>query len=183
MTLWQSGGLAFGFVVYAVAWLWGGRPERFGVAILLLSGLLASRANAWPVGGLYPGFAIADVASFLIFGWWCLRSERWWPMVAASGLGLTVLGLILRLVEPTLSHDAMVSAHIGLGYVFHLALLFGVWESWLAGERPAGLAAWAKAARLTAARRDRRAGPPDPTRRSAVSAMTPSDPPTKTFIP
>lgn len=161
MTLWQSGGLAFGYVVYAIAWFRGGRPERFGAGVLLLSSLVASRANAWPVGGFHPGFAGSDIASFLIFGWWCLRSDRWWPMVVASALGLTVLGLFLRLVEPALSHDAMVSAHIGLGYVFHLALLLGVWERGLAGERPAGPAAWSKAERATAARRGRRVARPD----------------------
>ena len=169
MTLWQSGGLAFSYVVYAVAWLWGGRPERFGVGVLLLNSLIASRAYAWPVGGFYPGFAVTDVASFLIFGWWCLRSDRWWPMVAASGLGLIVFGRVLRLVEPALSHDAMVSAHIGLGYVFHLALLLGVWERGLAGEGPAGSAAWFKAKRATAARRRGRrpTAPPAPPRPSA----------------
>ena len=79
-----------------------------------------------------------------------------WSMVAASAYGMIVLSQGIRLMDPTFSHYAMVSAHIGLGYVVDVALLVGVWERWLAGEPAAGPAAWAKAARLTAARRRKR---------------------------
>ena len=153
MTPWQSGGLAFGFVVYAIAWLRGGRPERLGAGVLLFGGLLAGPANAWEIGGVYPAWVALDGAILLLFVWLCFRAERWWPMVAASGYGMIVLSQGIRLMDPTFSHYAMVSAHIGLGYVVDLALLVGVWERWLAGEPAAGPAAWAKAARLTAARR------------------------------
>ena len=150
MTLWQSCGLAFGFLVYAVAWFGGGRPERFAAGVLVLISLLASQANAWYVGGFYPGFMVLDGASVLIFGWLSLRSDRWWPMVATAGFGLIVLGHLIRQIEPAaLSHYAMVSAKIGLTYVTDLAVLLGVWERWLAGEPPAGRAAWAAAARRT----------------------------------
>ena len=153
MTPWQSGGLAFGFVVYAIAWLRGGQPERLGAGVLLFGGLLAGPANAWEIGGVYPAWVALDGAILLLFVWLCFRAERWWPMVAASAYGMIVLSQGIRLMDPTFSHYAMVSAHIGLGYVVDLALLVGVWERWLAGEPAAGPAAWAKAARLTAARR------------------------------
>ena len=156
MTPWQSGGLAFGFVVYAIAWLRGGRPERLGAGVLLFGGLLAGPANAWEIGGVYPAWVALDGAILLLFVWLCFRVDRWWPMVAASGYGMIVLSQGIRLMDPTFSHYAMVSAHIGLGYVVDLALLVGVRERWLAGEPAAGPAAWAKAARLTAARRRKR---------------------------
>ena len=153
MTPWQSGGLALGFVVYAMAWLRGGRPERLGAGVLLFGALLAGPANAWEIGGVYPAWVVLDGAILLLFVWLCFRAERWWPMVAASAYGMIVLSQGIRLMDPTFSHYAMVSAHIGLGYVVDLALLVGVRERWLAGEPAAGPAAWAKAARLTAARR------------------------------
>ena len=156
MTPWQSGGLAFGFVVYAIAWLRGGQPERLGAGVLLFGGLLAGPANAWEIGGVYPAWVALDGAILLLFVWLCFRAERWWPMVAASAYGMIVLSQGIRLMDPTFSHYAMVSAHIGLGYVVDVALLVGVWERWLAGEPAAGPAAWAKAARLTAARRRKR---------------------------
>ncbi|HEY0600655.1 hypothetical protein [Brevundimonas sp.] len=161
MTLWQSGGLAFGYLVCAVAWFRGGRPERFAAGVLVLGGLLAGPANAWRVGGVFPLWLALDGGSLLIFVWLAFRSDRWWPMVAASSYGLIVLAQAIRLTDPTFSHYAMVSAHVGLGYVTDLSLLFGVWERWLAGEQPRGPAAWATAQRLTAARRQREPYGPD----------------------
>jgi len=155
MTLWQSGGLAFGFMACLVAWFRGGRPERFGAGVLLLGGLLANPANAWEVGGVYPAWVALDGASFLVFAWLCFQSDRWWPMVAASGFGLIVLSQVIRLMDPTFSHYAMVSAHVGLGYVIDLALLVGIFERWLAGEPATSRAAWARAARATATLRGR----------------------------
>lgn len=153
MTLWQSGGLVFGYLVYAVAWFGGGRPERFGAGVLILGNLLTSEFNTWDVGGFYPGIMMLDVASLLIFGWLCLRSDRWWPIVVAAGGGLIVLADAIRLLDPALSHYAMASAKIGAAYVVDLALLVGVFERWLAGEPAAGAAAWMKADRAIAIRR------------------------------
>ena len=160
MTLWQSGGLLLGHVVCAVAWFRGGRPERFGVGLFLLANLLARPANAWVVDGIYPAWVVLDGAILVVLCGLCFRSDRWWPLVAASAYGLMIFGQIIRLMDPTFSHYALVSSHIGLGYVVDLALLFGVWERWAAGEPPVGPAAWAKANRAAAARRGRPARPP-----------------------
>ncbi len=153
MTLWQSGGLVFGYAVYAVAWLWGGRPERFAAGVLLVFGLLTDPANGWSLGAYRPGFMAMDSAVFLALGWLAFRSDRWWVLVAAAGSALIFLAVVLRLLNPGLSHDAMVSAKIGLAYVIDLALLLGVWERWLAGEPPAAGAAWARATQVTQARK------------------------------
>ena len=156
MTPWQVGGLLFGFVAYAVAWAWGGRPERLGAGVLLFACLLSSLSYRWEIGGLYLAAMAQDSVRLLIFGWLCFRSDRWWPLVTTAALGLMVLMYVIRLLDPAFSHFAMASGHVGLGYLIDLALLLGVCERWLAGEPPAGPAAWAKAARATAARRDRR---------------------------
>ncbi|HYD28289.1 hypothetical protein [Brevundimonas sp.] len=153
MTAWQSGGLVLGYFAYAVAWVRGGPPERLGAGVLLLACLVANHANGWEVGDLYPGFIIMDSAIFLVFGWLNFRSDRWWTAVAAGAAGLIVLGHVIRLLDRSFAHGAMVSAKIGLAYVVDLALLAGVGERWLAGEQPAGRAAWAAANRMTAARR------------------------------
>lgn len=156
MTLWQSGGLAFGYVVYSLAWLRGGRSERFGAGVMLFGNLLMSRVNSWEVGGFYPGIMGVDAANLVIFGWLCLRSERWWPLVVAAGSALIVLAYVIRLLDPALSHYALASAKVGLAYVVDLALLLGVWERWLAGEPAAGPAAWARALRSPPGRPGRR---------------------------
>ncbi|MDQ7813907.1 MAG: hypothetical protein RDU12_14470 [Brevundimonas sp.] len=153
MTPWQTCGIAFGFLAYAVAWVWGGRLERFGAGVLLFSCLLAFLTYQWEVGGHYPVAMALDSVRLLVFGWLCFRLDRWWPFVVTAAIGLMVMGYVLRLLDPTFSHLAMASAHIGLGYLIDLALLLGVFERWLAGEPAAGPAAWAKADRATEARR------------------------------
>lgn len=147
MSLWQSSGYVFGLAAYAIAGLWGGRPERIGAGVFLIMSLLAIPAIALKVRGYYPGMVVIDTAILLTFGWLWFRSDRWWPAVVAAGFGLIVLAHILRLLGAGLSHYAMVSAIVGVEYVTDLALLFGVWERWLAGEEPAARAAWARATR------------------------------------
>ena len=156
MTPWQVGGLLFGFVAYAVAWAWGGRPERLGAGVLLFACLLSSLSYRWEIGGLYLAAMAQDSVRLLIFGWLCFRSDRWWPLVTTAALGLMVLMYVIRLLDPAFSHFAMASGHVGLGYLIDLALLLGVWERRLAGEPPAGPAAWAAADRATAVRRNGR---------------------------
>ncbi|MBI2262366.1 MAG: hypothetical protein HYU62_11980 [Caulobacterales bacterium] len=163
MTLWQIGAIAFGLVAYAVAWSWGGRPERLGAGVLLISCLLSMLAFGWTVGGYAPASMVLDSVSLLIFGWLCFRSDRWWPFVATASGVLTVLMYMIRLLDPAFSQYALVSAHVGLEFLIDLALLLGVWERGLAGEPPAARAAWAEAKRATTTRKARRAKvqPPD----------------------
>lgn len=151
MTAWQVGGIAFGLMVYPVAWFRGGRQERLGASVLLFSCLLSMVVFYWAT----PVFMVLDGASLLVFGWLCFRSDRWWPFVATACGALTALTYVIKLLDPTLSQYALVSAHIGLDLVIDLALLLGVRERWLAGEPPAATAAWAKADRATAARQVR----------------------------
>ena len=76
MTAWQFSGLAFGLVAYAAAWLRGGRPERFGAAVLLIVCMISSIIFTWRIGGFHLPALLLDVGRLLIFGWLCLWSDR-----------------------------------------------------------------------------------------------------------
>lgn len=164
MTPWQVFGIAFGLTVYAVAWFRGGRPERLGAGVLLLSCLFSMAAfyrENW-VSMVLEGVTLS------IFGWLCFRSNRWWPFLATAAGALTALLFVIKILDPGFSQYALVSAFLGLEFLIDLALLLGVWERGLAVERPAGPAAWLKAERATAARRrGRPTAPPFPAPPSA----------------
>lgn len=138
--------MALGLMAYAVAWAWGGRPERFGTGVLVLSTMLSVITYTWEVDGFYPAGMAQDCARFLIFGWLCLRADRWWLLVNTAAQVLLILAWALRLMDPGFSQLALASAGVGLGYLIDLSVLLGVWERWLAGERAEGPAAWAAAA-------------------------------------
>lgn len=125
-----------GLAAYVVGWLKGGHPERFGVTVLLASYALSSVTFRWRIGDFYWASAVEDLTLLLIMGWLALRSARWWPFVAAAALALIMVvhGLTV-LTGGALSAYAAASAHIGLWIVIDTALLFGVLERWLAGER------------------------------------------------
>jgi len=157
VTPWQIVGLWLGLIVYPIVWIRGGRPERLGAGVLLFGYALSSLTFEWKVGGFHLAAMIEDCLLLLVFGWLCMRSDRWWPLVTTASMGLIVLTHVVKLLDPGFSQYAAVSARIGLGYLIDLALLLGVWERRLAGEPPAGPAAWADAARATTARRNRKA--------------------------
>ena len=156
-TPWQVGGMLLGMAAYAVAWIWGGRPERLAAGVLLVTCLLSGLTVRWEVGEFY-WFAMAlDVVRLLMFGWLCLRFDRWWPLVVVAALGQMIFVYAAQLLVPTVTQYAVASALVGLGYLIDLTLLLSVIERRLAGEAPSGSAAWAAAVRATAARRSRRA--------------------------
>lgn len=170
MTPWEIGGIVFGLAVYVVAWFRGGRPERIGAGVLLVTFLTSYLIMDWEIGGFFWASMVQDCVRLLIFGWLCFRSDRWWPLVVTAAYGLAVLAHSLRLVDPGFSQVALASSYIGLGYVIDLALLLGVLERRLAGEAPAAPAAWAKAARAKATRGDGTSYPPDKAGPSAPTA-------------
>lgn len=124
-----------GLAAYGVGWLKGGHPERFGVTVLLASYALSSVTFRLRIGDFYWASAAADVALMLIMGWLAFRSARWWPFVVAAALALILMIHGLTVAAPALSPYAAASAHVGLWILIDTALLFGVLERWLAGER------------------------------------------------
>lgn len=170
MTLWQIAEALLCIVVYPTAWIRGGHPERLGVGLLLLDQLISMDLTFdWRIEHFYLAAVAKGCGLLLVFGWLGFRTNRWWPLVLTAALILVLSTYVLTLTEPALSHFAAASARVGLWSLIHLVLLLGVWERWLAGEPPAGPAAWAKAARATAARRGRKARPAVPRGRSAPS--------------
>lgn len=121
-------------VSITAGWLWGGHSERFGATALLLCWMVFA-PFLWRIGDVYVDSMIEDTLLLLLLGGLALRSNRWWPFVAASAVGLTVLVHVFTIVTD-ISWDAAVSARVGFGLVTYTALLAGVAERWLAGERP-----------------------------------------------
>jgi len=123
------------FAAVVVAWLWGGRPERFGATAMLLAWAVFRNAHVmWLVGDVYIDSTVEDTLMLLAFGWLAVRSNRWWPLVATAASALTVLVHILSMATD-ISWDAAVSARVGLGLLTCATLLAGVAERWLAGEK------------------------------------------------
>ncbi|WP_332658035.1 hypothetical protein [Brevundimonas sp.] len=159
MTIWVAVGVCLGMAAYAVAWIWGGRTERFAAAVMLLHFAVAAMSiiYGWEGAGLYLPRTIADYVRLLIFGWLCLRSDRWWPLLMTAALVLMVVAEVVGLNNPEIAQWGVVSAQIGFGYIVDLTLLLSVCERWLAGEPSARHAAWVRAAAATATRRREKA--------------------------
>lgn len=170
MTPWQIGETWLCILVFAVAWNRGGHPERLATGLLLLDQLLAMDVTFdWRIEHFYPIAILKGCVLVLVFGWLSVSGRRWWPMVVTAALCLILATYVLRLGNPELSHFAAASARVGLNYLIDLALLLGVLERWLSGEPAASPAAWAKADRLTAARREQRNRSPDTANQPATS--------------
>jgi hypothetical protein len=156
LTIWNFVGIWFGLAAYAVAWIWGGRAERFGAGFMIALCMLSFITHKWTIGGLHPGVFIENCFRFLVFGWLCLRSDRWWPFVMTVAVALCVLVHAMAWLDPALSETEAFSAQVGLGYLIDLTLLLSVFERRLAEEAPGGRAAWAAADTATKARRERK---------------------------
>lgn len=123
--------------VFAAAWFKGGHPERFGALVLILAFFVSAVApHAKVLGNLLIYDAVADLVLLGVFVWMALKGERWWPFVAAASMFLTAMVHLAMVLTPNLDTRADMSARMGLTLLLVLALLGGVVERWLAGERP-----------------------------------------------
>lgn len=122
-------------MVFALAWLKGGHSERFGATVLMIAWIVSS-APPVMIGRLQADHAIEDALLMVLFGWMALKSDRWWPLAMTVTLVLTVLVHVAIVLVPDLDHRADIAARMGLGVLTFLSLLVGVFERWLAGERP-----------------------------------------------
>lgn len=158
ITIWGVAGIGLGMAAYPVAWFWGGRPERFAAAVLLLHFAVAimSFIYRWEPLGFQLPRRMDDYVRLLIFVWLCFRSNRWWPFLMTAAMVMAAMVDVVALLDPAVSHWDAASAKVGLGYLIDLTLLLSVFERILAGEPPAGRAAWARVNIATAARRNRR---------------------------
>lgn len=122
------------WTAFAVGWLRGGHPERFGVAALLSAALIEVFIVRWRIGELEAGIAGTQAVLLLIFGRMAFTSDRWWPLAVTGCLMLMIMVHLLTVLTP-LSFVAAMSARVGLWLLLHVILLAGVAERWMAGEK------------------------------------------------
>lgn len=121
------------WVAFALGWLKGGHPERFGVAMLLSGAQIELFIVHWRIGELEAGIAGTQAVLLLIFARLAFRSDRWWPL-AVTGCLVLILMVHTLTVLTTVSFYATQSARVGLWLLLHLMVLAAVGERWLAGE-------------------------------------------------
>jgi hypothetical protein len=124
-------------VILPIAWLKGGHPERMGVVVLLInyvSGIFLQPAR---VGEFMFGLAAADLVLLGVLGWLTLKYDRWWLIGATAAQGLVVLAYLAVLTRPEITARENIVAQWVFGLITLYALLGGVFERWLAGERSA----------------------------------------------
>jgi hypothetical protein len=124
------------WVAIIALWLKGGRPERLTAGVIVLAFPVSYFLHPLRMGPVMVGDAALDIAMTLFFAWLALTRERWWPLVMTGTMVLTLLVHASMLLFPHLDTYSDLSARIGLGILSSLILLAGVFERWLAGERP-----------------------------------------------
>lgn len=123
--------------ILPVAWLRGGHPERAAVAVFLIAFASDPFAQHWQWGRLYIGAAVIDLVVWTILIWLSLRYDRWWLLVATAGQTLIVMSAAVLILTPSLTMRENLAAQWVLSLIPLYALLFGVGERRLAGERAA----------------------------------------------
>ncbi|HVL40658.1 MAG TPA: hypothetical protein VM348_00780 [Brevundimonas sp.] len=103
--------------------------------MIILVYLALGPLQRWVIGDIYVDSIVEGTLEFLFMGWLVLRSDRWWPFVATAATGLIVLVHVFTVVTD-ISWGAALSARVGLELLEYAALLAGVAERWMAGERP-----------------------------------------------
>ena len=122
--------------ILMIGWWKGGAPERSGVLALLVAYLATGLVKTVEVGGLRVGVAAVDVALAIVLIGLAMRHRRWWLLLAAANQILVVMAHVTAVADPTLGLRVSVASRWVFGLVVLYALLGGVVERWLAGERP-----------------------------------------------
>ena len=125
-------------VILPAAWVRGGHPERTGVVVFLITYLSGLFLQSLRFDRFMIGYGIADVFMLTALIWMTLKYDRWWLVVASAAQALSVLSYLTILTQPDLTARQNVAAQWVFGLISLYALLGGVFERWLAGERPAG---------------------------------------------
>jgi len=110
------------FAVVAVAFRRGDRETRVVSCVCLAASLLSALLMTFHTQ-VAVGVAIVDLSVLILFIAVALRTERFWPLWV-SGLQLTtVLGHVLRLLEPGLVNIAYAAAMRFWGYPILLIVM------------------------------------------------------------
>lgn len=124
-------------VILPVAWLKGGHAERMVAVILLANYLVGPFLQPARIGEVMFGLAVADLVLLGVLGWLTLKYDRWWLLLATAAQGLVVLAYLAVMTRPEITARENIVAQWVFGLITLYALLGGVLERWLAGERSA----------------------------------------------
>lgn len=72
------------WAAFALGWLKGGHPERFGVPDLLSGALIEIFIVHWQIGELEVEIAGVQTALLLISSRMAFTSNRWWPLAVTA---------------------------------------------------------------------------------------------------
>jgi len=129
--------LCSALVILPLAWMKGGHAERAAVALLVAAYVSGPFLQDIRVGRVLVVLALGDVIVWAVFVWLSLKHDRWWLLLATAAQSLNVLSHVALVLTPSLTARENVAAQWVFGLVSLYALLLGIAERRLAGERPA----------------------------------------------
>jgi hypothetical protein len=117
------------FAVAAVGLVFGDRPVRLGVGLVLANFVLSGLVDHWVWLTVRAAVAVLDGALFGLFVLLAWRSRRWWAHAAAAFALLGFFAHFIALVDQSIWWRA----YVGLRWIFSAAvvatLLLGVAET------------------------------------------------------
>lgn len=124
-------------VILPLAWVKGGHAERAAVVLFIGAYISGPFLQGYRIGEFMVAVALGDLVVWSVFLWLALRYDRWWLLLAAAAQSLNVLSHAAIILTPDVTTRDAVGAQWVFGLVSLYALLSGVLERHLAGERAA----------------------------------------------
>jgi len=134
-------GLTLAVAVSGAAFWKGGREEQVAAAGVLLSWLatLVLRDHRW-LGTQWGAFG-ADVLLLFLITAVSIRTQRYWPLMAAAFQLLCVLTHVARMIDSGVHAWAYATGQVIFTQAYLWAIGVGVFNTWRAGRQPAASAA------------------------------------------
>ena len=110
------------------AFRFGDRETRWGACVCLGASLVSSALLTFK-SLVAPDVALVDLAVLAFFVALSLRTERFWPLWVAGLQLTTVLGHVLRLLQPNLVDIAYAAAMRFWSYPILLIVIAAAWRS------------------------------------------------------
>lgn len=121
-------------VIFPLAWIKGGPPERWIASILAASYVGTLLLQDWFIGRLQIGLVLIDLVGWLAFVALTLKYDRWWLFLATSAQTLNLLSHQAAYLAPDLSLRDNFTIQMTFTIVSLYAIPLGVVERRLAGE-------------------------------------------------
>lgn len=110
-----------------------GRSDERWVAATCIIASAATRLSISPLTGRYSGVELGvffvDFATFAVFAYVALRTQRFWPLWVAGLQLTTVMSHILKAIDLSLFPIAYAAAGRLWSYPILLVLVIGTWRS------------------------------------------------------